>query len=179
MELIGLLAVVVAGWFLLKIPSKSQLASSPSSNSISEQTPSSPSSVSDYDASAVEGPSGLENFLQGIYHYEGGNSGDRNVRNNNPGNMKLSNAPGQIGVDHGFAIFETPEDGWAALDRDVKRKIQAHPGWDFYDFFNYWLRGSVTAPAIDAEGNSDSYAEYVAQRGGFDPTQPVSSILGG
>jgi hypothetical protein len=123
----------------------------------------------------VSGNDALDNFLQAIFQHEGGKPGQRNILNNNPGNLRR--APGMTGTEGGYATFSDIGDGWDALAAYVGLHIAAHPEWDFYDFFNYYLRGSTTAPSVDAEGDSDSYAEYVAGYTGFDPRQTVSSAL--
>jgi len=119
----------------------------------------------------------FDNFLQAIFQFEGGRPGDRNVRNNNPGNLK--SGPDMTGTAGGYATFSTQGDGWDALTDLVNRRITAHPDWNFYDFFNYYLRGSTTAPSVDAQGNSDAYADYVAVNVGVEPTQTVASVLAG
>jgi hypothetical protein len=100
---------------------------------------------------------------------------------NNPGNLRPSSPlPGQVGTSPaGFAIFDTPESGQSALQSLITRRDTQHPEWDFYDFFNYYLRGSTTAASVDAQGDSDAYAEFVASRLGVDPTTPVSQAIGG
>ena len=59
-------------------------------------------------------------LIDSITKMEGGNPGDRNTRNNNPGNLEASDwvksQPGYVGTDGRFAIFDTPEAGEAALE---------------------------------------------------------------
>lgn len=117
----------------------------------------------------------LESFAQAVFHYEGGKPGNRNVTNNNPGNLKAG--PGMTGKAAGFATFDG-QGGWDALKTYIAKHASQHPEWDFYDFFDYYLRGSTVTPATDSQGNSDAYAEYVAARVGVDPTQNVSAALG-
>jgi hypothetical protein len=119
----------------------------------------------------------FDNFLHAIFQFEGGRPGDRNVRNNNPGNLR--SGPGMTGKAGGYATFADQGDGWDALTDLVNRRTSQHPDWDFYDFFNYYLRSSTTAPSVDAQGNSDAYAEYVANYVGVDPTETVASVIGG
>jgi hypothetical protein len=119
----------------------------------------------------------LDNIGQAIFQYEGGNPGNLNVRNNNPGNLK--SGPGETGTADGFATFSDPGDGWNALNQWITSHTSANPGWDFYDTFDYYLRGSTSAPSVDSQGDSDAYAEYVAGFLGVDPTTPVSSVLSG
>jgi hypothetical protein len=64
------------------------------------------------------------------------------------------------------------------LNAWIVKHVTAHPDWDFYDLFDYYLRGKTDGPTVDAQGNSDAYAEYVANYSGFDPSQTVSSATG-
>jgi hypothetical protein len=116
------------------------------------------------------GSDALDNIAQAIYQFEGGHPGNINVRNNNPGNLRGD--PNAIGKSGGYAVFGDQGDGWDALYGWLTRQAQTHPGWDFYDLF------SVYAPSSD-NNDPDAYAEYVANYAGFDPSQTVSSALGG
>jgi len=112
----------------------------------------------------------IEDFMQGIFMREGGNAGNLNVRNNNPGN--LTSIPGgwsgQVGTDgRGFAIFGDAGDGWDALRTDVRTWSGKNPSGNFFDFFNHY------AP----DGTGDSYAQSVASYIGVDPSQPVSEVV--
>jgi hypothetical protein len=117
----------------------------------------------------------LDNILEGIFRQEGGNPGDRNVRNNNP--MDLEHSSLATGNDGRFSIFSDMGDGWQAASDWVTSHAEKHPDWDFYDMFNYALRGS-TKPAVDKEGDGNAYAENVAGYAGVDPATTVSSLLG-
>ena len=121
-------------------------------------------------------PDAIQRMAQAIFHMEGGKPGDPNVRNMNPGNLRT--APNQVGTSGGFAVEPDWVSGWDDLYGLITKRAKAHPDWDFYDFFNYYLRGSTTAPSVDAQGNSDVYAEYVAGQLGAQPTMPVASVLG-
>jgi hypothetical protein len=124
----------------------------------------------------------LSNLLDAIFHIEGGKPGNRNVRNNNPMDIeygKFAKRHGAIGSDGRFAIFPDMQTGWDAMNALVSAKVGQHPDWNFYDLFSYFLRGSTTAPPVDKEGDSNSYAQYVASYVGVDPTQTVASVIGG
>lgn len=123
------------------------------------------------------GGSLLSEMAQAIFNFEGNQPGEIAYDNNNPGNLK--SAPGMVGTDRGFAIFGSQSDGFGALESYISRHTAANPNWDFYDFFDNYLRGSTTAPAIDQQGDSNSYAEYVANYLGVPATTPVSSVVGG
>lgn len=118
-----------------------------------------------------------DNILQAMFQAEGGQAGNRNVRNNNP--MDLEKSSLAVGNDGRFAIFADIGDGWQAAYNWLTSHVQKHPDWDFYDLYSYMLRGNTTGPFQDAQGDSDAYAEYVAGFAGFDPTQTVYSALYG
>lgn len=123
----------------------------------------------------------LDNFGQAIFQFEGGNQGDRNVFNNNPGNIKGGSfARKATGVDSkGFSVFASQGDGWDALNNLITTRAQNQPQWNFYDFFNYYLRGSTTANPVDNQGDSTAYANYVANYMGVDPNTTLGSLFGG
>lgn len=77
------------------------------------------------------------------------------IRNNNPGNLR----PGGQ-----FAQYATPEEGLAALDKNLiaygEKGINT-------------LRGAINRWAPPNENNTDSYVKTVAQRLGIDPDQPI------
>ena len=104
----------------------------------------------------------LQQFCLAIRDYEG-KPGDRNYRNNNPGNCRYSKigyAPkyGIVRKDKdGFAIFEDYETGWLYLLNLVRGIAKQRPEWTIVDFFKRY------APSTD--GNDPArYAAYVAQR---------------
>lgn len=127
-------------------------------------------SVSEYGPVAGAGSDALDNITQAIFQFEGGKAGNINVRNNNPGNLRWD--ANQSGTASGYATFADQGDGWDALSGWLTRQAQTHPGWDFYDLFG------VYAPKGD-NNDPDAYAEYVANYAGADPSQTVSSFLGG
>jgi hypothetical protein len=121
--------------------------------------------------------SNLDNIAQAIFQFEGGQPGNVNVRNNNPGNLR--SGEGMTGTASGYATFGDIGDGWNALGDWISSHAANHPDWDFYDMFDYYLRGKTTGvPTVDAQGNSDQYAEYVSGYLGVDPSTTVSSLLG-
>lgn len=123
----------------------------------------------------------LDNILQGIFDFEGSGPSSRASRNNNPGNIEAGSwarSMGSVGSDGRFAKFSDIGDGWAALATYVQQHASQHPDWNFYDFFNYYLHGSTTAPPTDKEGNADQYADYVAGYAGVDPTTSVADAIG-
>ncbi|HEK2062937.1 TPA: hypothetical protein SMS29_000228 [Proteus mirabilis] len=95
------------------------------------------------------------------------NDGVRGVRNNNPGNIRLSSNKwvGQTGDDGAFAKFATPEHGIRALGKNL---------------LSYARQGFVTPEQIinrwaPPEDNNDTqaYIEYVSDYLGVAPNQPL------
>lgn len=117
----------------------------------------------------------LEAFCTAIRDFEGG-PGDRNYRNNNPGNCRYSSVGydpsyGNVGRDpQNFAIFKDYETGFRYLKNLVKEKIEASPNEDMYAFFaNY-------APSTDGN-NPRLYALHVAKQIGVLVDTPVKNLL--
>lgn len=123
----------------------------------------------------------IDDMGEAIARFEGFyQSGSVAARDNNPGNLKQRGGAGWVGsTGAGFAEYQDVGDGWTSLNDYLTRHIQAHPDWDFYDFFSYYLRGKTNGATQDNQGNSDAYAEYVASYMGADPTQTVSSAIYG
>lgn len=113
----------------------------------------------------------LDQLAQAIGRQEGyGIPGALPTRDNNPGDLTK--------VGGGFQQFASPADGFAALYSWLTRHIGAHPDWTFRDLFNFYLRGSTTAPPVDDQGDSNIYAQNVAGWLGVSPDSTVSSFLG-
>lgn len=109
----------------------------------------------------------IEAFCMAIRDYEGA-PGDKNYRNNNPGNFRCS----RVGYDpkygvvkcdkDNFAIFSSYQMGWLYLTNIVRIRAQIHPTWTIYDFFSNY------APTND-RNNPKLYAQFVARRLKVDP----------
>ena len=112
------------------------------------------------------GGDALDNISQAISQFE-----SANPKYNNPG--ALENKSGQ------FVTYADQGDGWDALNSYITRHAAANPNWDFYDFFQNYLGQQQGGPSVTDQGDSNSYAEYVAGYLGVDPTQTVSSVLNG
>ena len=175
MKLFLLIAVAFAVWLLWTKRSRAADAAAPASAPV-EAPGLGPVAASGADTAANYGGNALDNIMQAISQFEGGKPGNINVVNNNPGNLK--EGPNMTGTANGYATFGDQGDGWDALSSWITKHTSANPDWDFYDMFGYYLRGSTNAPTVDAQGNSDAYAEYVSKYLGVDPTHPVSSLLG-
>lgn len=111
-------------------------------------------------------PAPVQEMMQAIFQFEGGQPGDVNFDNDNPGNLR--SGPGMVGTNRGYAVFSSFTDGWAALQDWITSHAAAHPDWDFYDMMN------VYSP----DGNGDNYANYIANYLGVPATAPVSSVIG-
>jgi hypothetical protein len=95
-------------------------------------------------------------------------------RNNNPGNLR---SWGSRPVSGGYAVFETPEAGWAALKQQIRRNIDR--GLNLLEFFGG--KPGVYAGYSPAADKNDpvAYARFVAQRAGIDVTTPLKELLAG
>lgn len=94
-------------------------------------------------------------------------------RNNNPGNLKYAGQPGAIGADaQGFAIFATPEDGWRALERQIR--LDASRGHTLSSFLYKY--------APPSENATTAYLDFLRTRLGLaldDLQKPLDLLLGG
>lgn len=84
------------------------------------------------------------------------------LRNNNPGNLRA--APNATGRNGGFVTFETPEDGLAALSRQLML---------FGDRGKNTLNGMIPTYAPSSENNTQAYIDAVAKQTGFNPSEPL------
>jgi len=113
----------------------------------------------------------IDTVSSAIASFEGYyNPGSVADRNNNPGNLRSwGNRP----VRDGFALFDSPEEGWAALRRQVELNISR--GLSLREFFGgkpgvY----SGYAPAADSN-DPNRYAEFVAARAGVPADIPLAA----
>lgn len=117
----------------------------------------------------------LVSFCEAIRDYEG-SPGNRNYRNNNPGNARYysggyASKYGPVRRDpDGFAIFKDYESGWLYLQNLVRSKIDQHPIWNFVDFFSYY------APASDGN-DPEKYANFVAKRCGVGVETEIENLV--
>ncbi len=119
------------------------------------------------DAMGTIGAVGEPSDLGGSMRVTGGPSGDRGSRNNNPGNIRISdnNWEGQVGDDGEFVRFASPEHGVRALGKNL---------------ITYRNKGVVTINQIISrwapkkDGNkTEKYIAFVSQRMGVDPNVPI------
>lgn len=119
------------------------------------------------DAMGTIGAVGEPSDLGGSMRVTGGPSGDRGSRNNNPGNIRISdnNWEGQIGDDGEFVRFASPEHGIRALGKNL---------------ITYRNKGVVTINQIISrwapkkDGNdTEGYIKFVSGKMGVDPNVPI------
>lgn len=119
------------------------------------------------DAMGTIGAVGEPSDLGGSMRVTGGPSGDRGSRNNNPGNIRISdnNWEGQIGDDGEFVRFASPEHGVRALGKNL---------------ITYRNKGVVTINQIISrwapkkDGNdTEGYIKFVSGKMGVDPNVPI------
>lgn len=86
------------------------------------------------------------------------------VRNNNPGNLRYVGQEGASPGEGGFARFETPEAGMEAMRRQIELDTQTR-GMNLGQFLNKY--------APPSENKTGNYIQFVSQKTGLDPNQPV------
>lgn len=103
----------------------------------------------------------IQQFALAIQKHEGWFLNSRSQKNNNPGNLKFAGQRKATGKDNGgFAIFNSYEDGFAALLNQIniglsgKSKLY-YPEMTLIEFFSRY------APSSD-NNNPTGYAEAVA-----------------
>ena len=117
----------------------------------------------------------ITQMAQAIQQREGYKPGSRSYRNNNPGNLRPPGGrtnywAGQTGVDSGgFAIFDSYESGFAALETNLNAHIARNPNQSLADYIG------IYAPSTD--GNDPvSYASFVADQLGVDVNTALGSL---
>lgn len=96
-------------------------------------------------------------------------TGTVSVKNNNPGNIKISKDTwqGSSGDDGTFVTFKTPQDGVRAMAKDLQTKIKRGDN-TLSKIIPQW------APSAD-KNDPDAYIKSVANMTGIDPTKPLDS----
>jgi hypothetical protein len=122
----------------------------------------------------------IQDFASAIFGFEGGNAGDRNVRNNNPGNLKFAGQPDATQGDGGFAVFPSLDSGFAALDRQLTKTTNEMPSLTLTQFFARYLgQSDFMTPKVTSQGDPFSYANTVAAKLGVSADQTLGQIFGG
>ena len=99
---------------------------------------------------------------------------------NVPGSLpNRTNNPGDIGT-YGGKVGSYPDaaSGFSALQNYISGHAANNPGWNFYDFFTYYLTGDPNGTPGPNQ-NPNAYADYVAGALGVPATTPISQVLGG
>lgn len=89
------------------------------------------------------------------------------TRDNNPGDLRHSPHSDHPGDPNGIGVIDTPEDGWADLERQLT--IYAEHGMT--------LRAAIYAFAPPSENDSERYLNFVCDGLGCTPDIPVSDAL--
>ena len=89
-------------------------------------------------------------------------------RNNNPGNIKFAGQEGAV-KQGDFAKFDTMEDGWKALYRQVE--LDTGRG----DTIETFIKGTDGTGGY-SEDNQDSYIRFISDKVGYPPDTPLSAI---
>jgi len=109
-------------------------------------------------------------------------AGSRPARDNNPGDLKYAGQPGATGQDSlGFAVFPTADAGWTALDNQLQAYVNQFPDYDIFQIMEHYLGQNITAEGgeVTSQGNSTTYANYVASAIGVDPNTTLSDLAAG
>ncbi|WMT13349.1 hypothetical protein [Serratia fonticola] len=85
------------------------------------------------------------------------------LRNNNPGNLRA--APNSTGKNGGFSTFASPQDGLAALSRQLQL---------YGDRGNNTLNGIIHTYAPRSENKTQSYIDAVSKNTGFNPSDRLN-----
>lgn len=93
-------------------------------------------------------------------------------RNNNPGNLR---SWGRVRTVGGFAVFDTVEDGWAALKIQIQKNVFIRR-LTFREFFA-GKKGVYPGYAPAHENDSNGYAKFVAKCVGCDDIDKVIELL--
>jgi len=115
--------------------------------------------------SAGSGPNGHYVMFDGSINV----GGDRNWRNNNPGNMNASpftEAHGALGSDGRFAIFADMDTGMKALSVLLTSA----------NYINLSIVAAMNRYAPPSENNTDAYTSFISSRVGVDPSTLMSDL---
>lgn len=121
----------------------------------------------------------LSQWADAIFHFEGGQPGNLNVRNNNPGNLKFAGQAGATLGDNGFAVFQSIDDGYAALTRQLQKYVSDFPNLTLTQLEAHYLgQTDYLNPKVTDQGNPFTYAGTIAQKLGVSPNDTLQSIFG-
>ena len=86
--------------------------------------------------------------------------------NNNPGNLRFVGQPGAVNGEKGFAKFQTPEAGLAAMKTLLTK----------YSSSGHTLASMINKYAPPSENDTNTYVSQMAKALGVDPNTPLSKI---
>ena len=115
-------------------------------------------------------PSSISTIASTIQQIEGYYPGTLAYRNNNPGNLVYTGQPGATRGTGGFAIFDSYQDGWNALQRQIQ--LYADRGLTIEQMM------AIYAPASDPRNNPAAYAQSIAATLGVDPSTALADLGG-
>ena len=94
------------------------------------------------------------------------------VRQNNIGNIKYANLPGQVGEgDQGFAVYDNPKEGFKGLLHLLDSYKQSHPNMTLAKAADKYYRN----PDLSDE-NVSSYVKDISNISGVSPDTPINKI---
>jgi len=112
----------------------------------------------------------------GEYSITAGTSGTRADRNNNPGNLRA----GGKTDDGGFTIFNTPEEGFQAMIKDLTAKMTGNSSAAVSKLGRnaQTLREMISVYAPSEDNNDpNNYSNVVARKLGVSPDEPLSNLI--
>jgi hypothetical protein len=89
------------------------------------------------------------------------------TRDNNPGDLRHSPHSEHPEDPNGIGVIDTPEDGWADLERQLQ--LYAHR--------QMTLRAAIYAFAPPSENDSERYLQFVCNGLGCAPDTPIAEAL--
>ncbi|WP_447877515.1 hypothetical protein [Serratia fonticola] len=101
--------------------------------------------------------------VESIINYGQPGNNALGLRNNNPGNLRA--APNSTGKNGGFSTFASPQDGLAALSRQLQL---------YGDRGNNTLNGIIHTYAPRSENKTQSYIDAVSKNTGFNPSDRLN-----
>ncbi len=111
----------------------------------------------------------LEQLKQALATFEGYfKVGSVAQRNNNPGNLRYAGQAGAIPDANNYAVFQTPEAGWAALQRQLM----------LYASRDMTISGMMQIYAPPSDNNpTKEYTAYIASQLGVPDTTKVADLV--
>ena len=121
----------------------------------------------------------ISEWASAIQSFEGWFPGSRSWRNNNPGNLMYAGQPGATEGDGGFAVFDSVQDGFNALVRQLQVYVTRHPEYTLQQQMALYLGGDPLNPNTAPGGDPIAYATYIAGRIGATITSTLGELFGG